>query len=131
MSAATDEGGGDAQAAEAEEEEAEVADFMEAPPPPSPGTAAIRLRDWETRLDPRMYLRRVLQLTWLLGARGLAEIRTRHGAGELGALPPRELLALVRALFERAALEADVDARVFMRALEEEAAAAGVEAEIE
>ena len=70
-------------------------------------------------MRPRPALRRLMHLSWVLGAR-LSQVRTRRGAGELSALSARELLTLLRALFEHAALQSDEDARAFVRALEDE-----------
>ena len=75
--------------------------------------------EWEASLPQRACLRKAAQVSWVLGAR-LSHVSERHSAGELEKLSAGELLALLRALFEHAALQSDPAARHFVMALEQE-----------
>lgn len=81
--------------------------------------SSASLREMEDALPAVPCLRKALQLAWVLGAR-LTHVRERRAAGELDGLTAGELLGLLRALFEHAALQADAVARAFVAELERE-----------
>ena len=56
------------------------------------------------KLAPATRLRKGRQLAWVLGAR-LSDVGARHCAGDIDALWPFELLNLLQAIYEEAALQ--------------------------
>ena len=77
-------------------------EIRQPPTEPPPPVGEEKVREMEKRAAPA--LGRAREVVWLLGAR-LLQVRDRWEAGELGALGASALAALLRALFDHAAIE--------------------------